>query len=163
IGRRLGLPIVGVALPGHFLVRYLSFGEMLCIDPFYRGRLWTQADCMRRIRATIPRATPEQIADLLQPTTNAAIVQRLLRNLKHSYLARSDFVRAIAAVERLLLFAPNDPEEIRDRGLLRSRLNYAHYAVEDFERYAALAPTARDLPEIQRYAQLLTARLARGN
>lgn len=164
LGWRLGLPVSGVALPGHFLVRYTTANRKeLFIDPFHRGRQWTRDECVHRILSVYSRATPAQIHALLAAPTRRAILVRMLRNLKHNYTARSQFRRALASVERMLLIQPDDPEEIRDRGILRSRLDDLHGAMRDLERYAQLAPQASDLPELRRYASVLTEQLAYNN
>ncbi len=164
LGWRLGLPVSGVALPGHFLVRYTTAARTeLFIDPFHRGRQWTRAECVHRILSAHSRATPAQISAIMAPPSRRAILVRLLRNLKHNYTARSQFRRALASVERILLLQPGDPEEIRDRGILRSRLDDLQGAMRDLERYAQLAPYANDIPELRRYASVLSAQLAHNN
>ena len=41
VGRRLSIPLVGVGLPGHFLVRHREF-DGLFVDPFNRGILLSE-------------------------------------------------------------------------------------------------------------------------
>ena len=45
VGRRAGLSIAGVDLPGHFLVRY----QGRLFDPFEGGRILRQQDCLRAL------------------------------------------------------------------------------------------------------------------
>jgi regulator of sirC expression with transglutaminase-like and TPR domain len=164
IGRRLNLPIVGLALPGHFLVRYVApeIGD-ICIDPFNRGRLWTRAECQRQVASFYGGATPERLTQAMAPPTKRGILARMLRNLKGTYLEREDFARALAAVERIILAEPDDPQDLRDRGLLRARLGQLHSALEDLNRYARQAPRAADLSQIRQQARALAERLAQGN
>ena len=70
---------------------------------------------------------------------------------------------ALAATERIILLEPDNPEELRDCGLLRARLGQIHRALEDLERYARMAPRAADLPRIRQQARALAARAAEGN
>jgi regulator of sirC expression with transglutaminase-like and TPR domain len=157
-GRLLGLPIHGVALPGHFIVRYAAPEGDLFIDPFHGGRLWSYGECVQQIEAVYNEAPPELIETFLAPPTKRAILGRMLRNLKHSYLQRGEFSLALAAVERIILLDHSDPEDIRDRGLLRLRLGQTHAALEDLDRYARLAPNAADMFQLGE----LAASLARG-
>src|SRR5262245_55024900 len=122
IGRRLSLPIVGLALPGHFLTRYVApeIGDIY-IDPFNRGRLWTRAECVRQVASFYGSVTPALLEQVMAPPTKRGILARMLRNLKSTYLDRADFDRALSAVERIMLIEPNDPQDLRDRGLLRAR------------------------------------------
>jgi len=164
IGRRLGLPIVGLALPGHFLTRYVApeIGDIY-IDPFNRGRLWTRAECVQQVAGFYRSVTPGLLEQVMAPPTRRAILARMLRNLKSTYIERENFARALAAVERIILVEPDDPQELRDRGLLRARLGQLHSALEDLDRYARLAPSAADLPQIRQQARALAERLAQGN
>ena len=50
VGRRLGLDIRGVGLPGHFLVKCLAAGGEWLIDPFFGGKTVTEAECRQRLK-----------------------------------------------------------------------------------------------------------------
>jgi regulator of sirC expression with transglutaminase-like and TPR domain len=164
IARRLDLPIVGLALPGHFLARYVApeIGDLF-VDPFNGGRLWTQAECEIQVASLYGSATPALIQQIMAPPSKRVILARILRNLKNTYMERGEIDRALAAVERIILVEPENIPELRDRGLLRARLGQLHGALEDFDLYARLAPTAADLPQIRQHARDLAERLAQGN
>jgi regulator of sirC expression with transglutaminase-like and TPR domain len=164
IGRRLGLPIVGLALPGHFLARYLApdIGDVF-VDPFNRGRLWSRTECERQVAGVYGSAAPALMDQFMVPPSKRAILARMLRNLKNTYVNGEDFVRALATVERIMLIEPENAQEVRDRGLLRARLGQLHGALEDLDRYARMAPHAADLPQIRDRARAIAARMARGN
>jgi regulator of sirC expression with transglutaminase-like and TPR domain len=155
VGWRLRLPVVGLALPGHFLVRYVDSQEGdLYIDPFNRGRLWSYAECERQIASFAGTVDPALVRQIMAPPSLRSILLRILRNLKSAYIQREQFERALAAVDRMLLLA-FDAAELRDRGLLRARLGQWSGALADLERYAHLAPQAHDLETIRRQAQAL--------
>jgi regulator of sirC expression with transglutaminase-like and TPR domain len=164
VGQRLGLPIVGLALPGQFLARYIApeIGD-LYIDPFNSGRLWTRTECEIQVASFYGSVTPALIEQVMAPPTKRAILARMLRNLKNTYVERGQIDRALAAVERILLIEPENIPELRDRGLLRARLGQLHSALEDLDRYARMAPSAADLPQIRKHARDISARLAKGN
>lgn len=159
IGARIGLPVVGVGFPGHFLVRWMGEQQAL-IDPFF-GKVITREECAERLRAAYgPEARMDE--RLLAPATPREILSRMLRNLKVNYLGRGDLARALSAVDRILIVTPDDANELRDRGTLYFRLECFAAALADFERYLALAP--RDpmaeeirsrLPELRREAARL--------
>lgn len=163
IGWRLGLPMSGVALPGHFITRYASPTTEIFIDPFNQGHVWSRHECERQVLSAYGSATPTMLQQIMEPPSKRDILIRMLRNLKNTYLTGEDFSRALAATERILLLDPNTPQDLRDRGLLRARLNQVYAALEDLERYAHLAPNALDIPELQQYAGVLAAQLAAGN
>jgi len=163
VGWRLGLPLDGLALPGHFLARYVAPDEAIFIDPFNRGRIWSRAQCETQILTFYGSATPVLIAEVMTRPSRRAILARILRNLKNLYAQLDDAARALAAVERIVLLEPDDVGELRDRGLLRARLGQLHGALEDLDRYARLAPHAPDLPRIRQQARALATRAAQGN
>jgi regulator of sirC expression with transglutaminase-like and TPR domain len=78
------------------------------------------------------------------------MIQRLLLNLKSAYLRTKDDESALAAVERLLLLLPDDPDEARDHGLLLYRLKQYRMALAELERYLRLRPQAPDRDVIRR-------------
>ena len=47
LARRLHLPIYGVGMPGHFLVKYETDNAEIYVDPFNKGKIMTRLDCMR--------------------------------------------------------------------------------------------------------------------
>jgi regulator of sirC expression with transglutaminase-like and TPR domain len=163
VGWRLALPLHGLALPGHFIVRFADPAGDIYLDPFGGGAIWSLADCERQIAGFYGESSPELTAMIMAPPGRGAIIARILRNLKQTHLGRNDAPRALAAVERLLLLDASDPGELRDRGLLRLRVGRTHAAVEDLERYARENPAATDLAEIKGFVRDLMARVAPRN
>jgi regulator of sirC expression with transglutaminase-like and TPR domain len=49
VARRINFPIVGVGMPGHFLVKYWDRREEFFLDPYNRGEVLTQEDCRERL------------------------------------------------------------------------------------------------------------------
>jgi regulator of sirC expression with transglutaminase-like and TPR domain len=151
VGWRLGLPLVGVAFPGHFLVRYEGEAVRLLVDPFEQGRLRFEdqaQELLDRVYGGMVRLRPE----FLQPVGKRDILVSILTSLKGIYLNARDDRRALAAVERLLLLRPDATVELRDRGMLLARLGRVHEAIADLERYLDLAPEA---PDARRVSELI--------
>jgi regulator of sirC expression with transglutaminase-like and TPR domain len=111
VGRRLGVPLWGVGMPGHFLVRD-KVDETVFVDPFHRGKLLDEAGCRRLFRSLAgPAATFE--VSFLDPTPRLAIVARVLANLKRVYIARGDF-GGVNWVMRLRCALPGTPDSERE-------------------------------------------------
>jgi len=163
VGWRLGLPISGVALPGHFITRYSTCNEEIFVDPFNGGRLWSWSECEQQVSTAYGGATPTLMQQVMEPPSKRAILSRMLRNLKQTYLTGKDFSRALATVERLLLLDPDDILEVRDRGLLRVQVGQVVHGLEDLEQYTQTVPHAPDLTELQQYVGVLTAGMAARN
>src|SRR6185436_17319888 len=49
VGRRLGLAVEGVGLPGHFIVRIGPPSDGVLVDPFHGGMRLTPDDCQERL------------------------------------------------------------------------------------------------------------------
>jgi regulator of sirC expression with transglutaminase-like and TPR domain len=108
VGRRCGVELVGVGMPGHFLVAVGSPGpehEGVWYDPFGGGARLDAAGCLDRFAETHPRDAfrPEYLA----PVSTHAILDRMLANLQHSLLAREPATAAWPV--RLRLAFPNRP------------------------------------------------------
>lgn len=158
VGRRLGLPIVGVGLPGHFLVKYLTPDEEIIIDPFHRGIILSEEECADLVSQTAGRPLPWR-PEYLAPVSKKQILARMLNNLKGIYLSKQDDMRALAAVDRLLLIDGQDLHELRDRGRLRCRVGDLRGALADLESYLAAVPQAPDEQAVRRYTEAIRQRL----
>ncbi len=160
VARRLGLPVVGVSFPGHFLVSYQAAEERLVIDCFRGGEIVRPRHCQARLD-TMFGGKVRFRPGFLDPCPPRALISRLLSNLKTLYWRRNDYRRALAASERLILVNPNSAEEYRDRGVLRAHLNDFAAAVPDLEHYLELAPEAPDAPRVRLLANRLRVKNSR--
>jgi regulator of sirC expression with transglutaminase-like and TPR domain len=117
VGRRLGVPMDGVGMPGHFLVRDKVDTRVFC-DPFHGGRFLDTAGCERLFRAT---AGPDRpwFPGFLDPVPRPAIVARVLANLQGIFERGNDLAR-LGRVARLRLAMPDLPAA--ERAALRTSL-----------------------------------------
>ncbi len=98
VGKRLGVPLVGVGMPGHFLVRITSGHEDLLIDPFHRGILLSEEECAQRLQEVAGAAIPWD-RSYLAPVSNRELIERVLLNLRGIYVRRDDQPRALRATD----------------------------------------------------------------
>ena len=110
VGRRVGLRLEGVGMPGHFLLRH---GPDLYVDPFDGGRELDRQGCFERFREVNgPRATFRP--SYLDPVGPVAILARMLNNLKAVYAGRGD-IAALSWVFDLRNALPHSgPRERRE-------------------------------------------------
>lgn len=111
VGRRVGVPLAGVSMPGHFLLRD-RVDPTVFVDPFGGGRLLDAAGCstlFHRLHGADAQLGP---ADL-EPVDARRILVRLLSNLRAIYARRQDAASS-AWVLRLLLCIPIVPREERE-------------------------------------------------
>src|SRR3972149_8805794 len=130
VGWRLGMPLHGVGFPGPFLVKYSAGKGEIILDPFHRGSILTEKECQGRLDQVYARGVRFR-PDFLVAATKRQILTRILANLKGIYVAATDYRRALAAVERMLVINPDLAPEIRDRGILRMQLRQAPQAIAD--------------------------------
>ncbi|HXG42128.1 MAG TPA: transglutaminase-like domain-containing protein [Dehalococcoidia bacterium] len=159
VARRLGFPLRGVALPGHFIVKYVGPGEEVFIDPFHEGAILSVEECEERVWEATGRS------DLLSPhhleaTTRRQMLLRLLHNLKAIYVGREDYDRALGVIELALTVAPWDLDQVRDRGLVCYHLGRYGQAIADLESYLRFCPDAPDSAKIAMVVDLARQRLA---
>jgi len=90
VPRRLRLPVPGIALPGHFLVRYQSSRAELYVDAFHGGRLLTKADCVKHVVQLRQRFEESCLA----PVSPRRILLRICANLHQIYTQQKAPVQA---------------------------------------------------------------------
>jgi regulator of sirC expression with transglutaminase-like and TPR domain len=154
VGRRAGLEVEGVGLPGHFVVRVQTPARGMLVDPFHGGTLLSEKDCQERLDRIFGGKVQLE-PKMLRPCGHKDMVERVLRNLKAIHLRDEDRLRALRVVDLLVALQPASAEDLRDRGMLYAALDCYGIAARDLESYLALAPRAKDAEELQaRVAQL---------
>jgi regulator of sirC expression with transglutaminase-like and TPR domain len=141
VGRRCGVPLEAVGMPGHFLVRDPSAPDQF-IDAFDQGRRLTRADCERLLQAVTGGAgqlTPE----MLTPAGPWATLARMLANLDRSFERRGDR-DALAWVCELRMRIPTaalgDRRQLAGRLAALGRLGAAAEVLEEAARLASGLP-----------------------
>ena len=81
IARRLSLPLVGVAIPGHFILRLQSSTFNIFVDPFNMGNFLTQSQCEERLK----RCGFGFESDFLSPVSPRRVLLRICSNLHQIY------------------------------------------------------------------------------
>ena len=160
--RHAGFEACGIGLPGHFVARVERGDRRILVDPFNGGQVITEEDCRQLVARSTGRATLFR-SELLVPATPRAMVARMLVNLKRIFLNQEDYARALGAVERLLMVAPEDPREVRDRGFLLAHLGRPGAAVADLENYLAVAPGAPDADAVRGRLAWLLRKMSEAN
>jgi len=148
VARRIGLPLLGVGFPGHFLVKYLGDRQEIVIDPFDGGAIKT-ADSLRQLITGLYGEALTWSPRLLDSVTKRQILRRMLNNLKFIYFKERDFAKALAALDRMMIAEPNLAGDLRERGAVYQALEYFPQAKADFEAYLRLAPDAPDADQVR--------------
>jgi len=160
VAQRVGFPLFGVGMPGHFLLKYYDVaGNETFIDPFHHGDILSRADCQSRLDEIYSGEMPLQ-PEFLLTVTRRQLLTRVLANLRNIYMERRDFRRALVVVDLVLAIHPRSAEDMKQRAMLRYSLNQLRGAAQDLETYARMAPDASDADEMRQTALSLRRRLA---
>jgi regulator of sirC expression with transglutaminase-like and TPR domain len=162
VGRRAGLAVEGVGLPGHFVAKVMLDGGEVLFDPFHGGRRLTPADCERLVQRVTGQpfeATPEA----LRAASPGLIAVRLLTNLKGVYLGRGDFVRAARVIGRLRQLVPGDALQGRDLGATLIQAGQPGKAIGHLQAYLDAGAAAGDGAAVSALLRRARAEVARWN
>jgi regulator of sirC expression with transglutaminase-like and TPR domain len=162
VGTRAGLHVEGIGLPGHFIARAVEGPQVVLFDPFHGGRALSAADCERLVSQATGEpfsASPETLA----ATPRAAIVRRMLTNLKAVYLRQYDFHRAGRVTRRILQLDPGNVVEGRDLGVCLLQSGEPGPAIGLFEAYLAASPDAEEADVVRNLVKKAKAEVARWN
>ena len=122
VGRRVGLDIAGIGLPGHFIVGARVGGELVLLDPFNGGAVLDAGEGGRRSRRARWDGRSKLERGALRAVRRRQIVVRMLRNLKRIYARREDWAKALGVIDRLLVVDADTPMHVRDRGTVLVKL-----------------------------------------
>ncbi|MEM9163410.1 MAG: SirB1 family protein [Cyanobacteria bacterium P01_F01_bin.4] len=148
IAKRIDFPMVGVGMPGHFLVRPTIDEMAVFVDPFNGGEVMFEADCEAKFHQLYGPGA-QWHPDFLSPVLPKPFLVRVLTNLKMIYLNRRQFDRAIAILDRLLLLNPDNVYEYRDRGLIHYHLKHYTAARQDLRQYLQGSTNPSDAAKIE--------------
>lgn len=143
IARRIDFPMVGIGMPGHFLIQPDFEEAGIYVDAFNGGEVLFPEDCQAKL-SQIYGQPIEMQSEFLASVSHKQFLGRMLGNLKAIYLSQRDALRTLATVERILLLFPDAPAERRDRGILYYQLGRWTEAREDLEAYLMKIPAPED-------------------
>lgn len=120
LARRMGVTVVGIGLPGHFVTRHVpKEGEGKFIDVFERGELLSPEQAKKKAEAFAGRELGD---DILKPVTKKAIVVRMLHNLLGVARREQDADAGLRYLDGILLLDPADGQSrIMRAGILLSK------------------------------------------
>ncbi|MGB3534749.1 MAG: transglutaminase-like domain-containing protein [Microcoleaceae cyanobacterium] len=155
IAKRIDFPMVGIGMPGHFLIRPDFEEAGIYVDAFNQGEVLFTEDCEARLSQIYHQ--PVQLKpEFLAAVSQRQILARILTNLKIIYMNSEQFEIAVSMIEFILLLFPNAITEKRDRGILYYQLKRWIEARQDLEDYLRYSPSGQDASVIRQ----LLARIA---
>ncbi|MDR3106152.1 MAG: invasion regulator SirB1 [Yokenella regensburgei] len=139
VAQRLSLPVSPVIFPTQLILRAdTDPEEMWLINPF-NGETLNEHTLEVWLKGNVSPVA-ELYDEDLDEADNAEIVRKLLDTLKSALMEERQMELALRASEALLQFNPEDPYEIRDRGLIYAQLECEHVALMDLNYFVEQCP-----------------------
>lgn len=139
IAQRLSLPMTPVIFPTQLLLRAdVETGEMWLINPF-TGDTLDEHTLEVWLKGNVSPVA-ELFNEDLDEADNAEVIRKLLDTLKSALMEEHQMELALRVSEALLQFNPEDPYEIRDRGLIYAQLECEHVALNDLNYFVEQCP-----------------------
>jgi len=149
IANELGIPLVGVGAPSHFLTQLETDRGVLYVDAFRRGHIMNDRECVQWLHelTELPKAA---IWPTLKPTNERNVVLRMLHNLKAVFGANDRWQSALKVQRRLALLNPGSYREKRDLAIITLRAGRPGEAIDQLERCIGVcAPEERPMLQQQ--------------
>lgn len=165
IARRLNLKVVGVGLPGHFVVRFEpEKGNSQLLDPFDNGRALTADDGDAMIRNGFRRAPSkeefEKVREVfLKASTPQAILVRMLANLRGVAERDGDLNSILRYLTTALVIDPDNIENRAMRIEIQVRTQRLKAAIADIDWMLEKQPEGMNINRVLQIKADLEARL----
>jgi serine protease Do len=109
LGRRLGLKMEGVGMPGHFIVRHVpAKGDAVLIDVYDGGKVMTKEEAVKKVEEMTGQPFKDEF---LAATPKRAIVSRMLHNLLNLARRDNDVPGGLRYLDAILTATPDAVEE----------------------------------------------------
>ncbi|MCH2203631.1 MAG: trypsin-like peptidase domain-containing protein [Fuerstiella sp.] len=162
LGRRLNLNLLGIGLPGHYIVKFQPTSaehEPEWIDVFNRGKRLTDDDVNRHVQDLGLLMKPEY----LEPQNATQIIERMLRNLLGLAEQDRNDPRVLRYLELLVAISEDNPEFRAKRLEMRARTGHPNMALEDVNWFFETQPDGIDLQQLQQLKTRLEAKIVGPN
>lgn len=139
VAQALNIPLLPVIFPTQMILRagWLD-GEMWLVNPI-NGDTLDEHTLDIWLRGNIGLGI-ELTDEDLEEADNNTVVRKLLDTLKSALMDEKQMVLALGASEAMIEFDPEDPYEIRDRGLIYAQLECDHVALSDLNYFVEQCP-----------------------
>lgn len=131
LGKRIGLRLAGVPLPGHFMVRTVpAEGEGTLIDVYGAGAVLTRAEAAKKVESTASIPLQEEH---LKPALKRDILIRILHNLINVARQERDGPKMLQYLDAIIGIDPKTADERWTRAVLRAQAGQVAEARADID------------------------------
>lgn len=150
VGRRAGIPVEGIGMPGHFLVR-VGGTSGVHVDPFDGGQELSREGC-RALHDRIAGPKARWNDDFLRPSTVDQVLERVLNNLAATTRDERDAAGSYRVATFLAALRPASPERTLQKAMTAAAIGVTEEAASGFADVIERFP---DSPEAERASQSL--------
>lgn len=153
LGRRLGVRLEGVGLPGHFVVRHVAAkGKNQLIDVYEGGQQLSREEAEKKVRALAERPLREED---LKAVDKRAILVRMLHNLLNVAEREKDQESVLRYLSAILAVAPDAARERAMRAFLRHKAGDGEGALQDVDWLLEHKPEGIDAEALREFRRLI--------
>jgi len=162
--RRIGLNVVGIGLPGHFVVMHVppegdgkDEHEGQLIDVFDSGQPMTRQQAGQIVQAATGRPLDDR---WLRPIEQRAILVRMLHNLRDIAGRAEDVPGVLRYLDAAVAIEPDSADDRMYRAVYRFRSGEGRGALEDIEWLVAHEPEGIDLERVGELRMMVERQLS---
>jgi regulator of sirC expression with transglutaminase-like and TPR domain len=154
LGRRLGVRLEGVGLPGHFVVRHVpAKGEAQLIDVYEGGQRLSRAEADKKVRDITERPLRDED---LKAVDKRTILVRMLHNLLNVAEHEKDTDGMLRYLNVLVAVEPDAAQQRGMRAFLRHKAGDRAGALQDVDWLLEHRPEGLDVEALQKFRRSLT-------
>ena len=162
LAKRVDLKVVGVGLPGHFVVRYEpgdSSQASEVIDPFEHGRRLNDEE----VRKVLADANFPDLPRFREAKTPLQIMERMTQNLLNLAEDEKNDDDVLRYLETLVMLEPMTPEHRAKRLEMRARTGRLEMAIRDASWFINNPTPGVDVERVRELRNSLELQLERRN
>lgn len=154
LGRRLGVRLEGVGLPGHFVVRHVpAKGEARLIDVYEGGQALSREQAAEKVKNITGRPLHDEH---LAAVKKSAIIVRMLHNLLNLAQSEKDKDGMLRYLNAIVAVAPESAEERGLRAALLYQMGDRPRALQDVDWLLEHNPEGLDVQRVRQFRRMLT-------
>lgn len=152
LGKRIGLNLEGIGMPGHFVVRQvLKKGDGPFIDVFERGETFDLEEAKKRVESRGIKFRDEHVA----PIAKKAIVVRMMHNLFRVARDEADMDAGLRYLNGIVMLDPDSLEDRFSRSMFLYNKGLKKEALEDVKYLLDHAPEGVERRKLEQLKQTL--------
>ena len=137
VGRRLGMTLNGLGLPGHFMLEYSDINGVWILDPFH-AKVVSSEELSYYLTQVFQQPVRISVSLDQYRTDSRTWMLRILNNLRSVYISQHRLGDALSALNYMVIVDPEEAALWRDRGMLHFGLENMLSAESDLRRYFLL-------------------------